>query len=64
MRTILDFRALENARYDSDIMLELSKKAHQDGRVLKTITLLTLVYLPATFVAVSTPQTPIPRHGS
>ncbi|KAI5844326.1 hypothetical protein BZA05DRAFT_174092 [Tricharina praecox] len=50
-RTILDFRALESARYDSQIMLELSQKAHQDGGALKTITLLTLVYLPATFVA-------------
>lgn len=51
-RTILDFRGLENARQDSDIMVELSKKAQRDGRALKTITLLTLVYLPATFVAV------------
>jgi len=40
-------------------MLELSQKAHQDGRALKTITLLTLVYLPATFVAVSNSQIPL-----
>ncbi|KAF8534590.1 hypothetical protein BDD12DRAFT_983751 [Trichophaea hybrida] len=50
-RTILDFRALETARRDSELIVGISKDTQRDARALKTITLLTLVYLPATFVA-------------
>lgn len=39
-------------RHENNLMLELTKKARQDTKTLKTITILTLVYLPATFVAV------------
>jgi hypothetical protein len=34
-------------------MVELTEKAQRDARTLKTITILTLIYLPASFVAVS-----------
>ncbi|OJD40786.1 magnesium transport protein transmembrane region [Diplodia corticola] len=39
------------AQTDSNRMLDLSKKAHYDSRSLKTITVLTLVYLPASFAS-------------
>lgn len=41
------------AREDAKINAIFAKKATLDGRTLKTITILTLIYLPATFVAVS-----------
>lgn len=46
---------MQLARVDSNTMLGLSKKAHYDSRSLKTITVLTLFYLPASFVSVRTP---------
>lgn len=39
-------------------MVELTKKAQMDARTLKTITILTLIYLPASFVAVSAASRP------
>lgn len=42
------------AAVDNSVMLELSKKAQRDSRTLKVITILTLLYLPASFVSVST----------
>ena len=42
------------ARDDNKIMLELSTEGRRDGRTLKTITVMTLAYLPASFVSVST----------
>jgi len=41
------------AREDAKVNIEIAKKSTQDARTLKTITILTLVYLPASFVAVS-----------
>lgn len=41
------------ARVDSNTMVDLSKKAYHDSRSLKTITVLTLIYLPASFASVS-----------
>lgn len=65
VRSILDWKALETlqdssrttaelaqlARDDSVVSGRLAQKATQDARTLKTITVLTLVYLPASFVA-------------
>jgi hypothetical protein len=41
------------ARDDSKMNTIFARKATQDGRTLKSITILTLIYLPASFVAVS-----------
>jgi hypothetical protein len=43
----------ELAKSDNDLMLKMTKKSVADARTLKTITILTLVYLPASFVSVS-----------
>ncbi|MCJ1269342.1 hypothetical protein MMC22_009234 [Lobaria immixta] len=65
VRNILDVCALKaleaNSRTTTDIsiraesgnryMLDLTEKARKDARTLKTITILTLIYLPASFVA-------------
>lgn len=40
------------AQSDNKMMLEFSRKAQNDARTLKTITVLTMVYLPASFVSV------------
>jgi len=40
------------AQSDNKLMLDLSRKAQNDARVLKTITILTMIYLPASFVSV------------
>lgn len=69
IQTVLDFRAaaaVQNtseksndiarlAREDNERMLDISRKAARDGRTLKSITILTLVYLPASFAAVGPP---------
>ncbi|MCJ1461417.1 hypothetical protein MMC07_000014 [Pseudocyphellaria aurata] len=39
------------AQEDNRIMLALSREGRRDGRTLKTITVLTLAYLPASFVS-------------
>ncbi|KAI5844330.1 hypothetical protein BZA05DRAFT_409775 [Tricharina praecox] len=54
-RTILDFTAMQSARHESESMLVLSQKGQRDSRTMKNITLLALVFLPATFVAVRNP---------
>lgn len=41
------------ARKDSVVTLGLSRRAVEDSRALKIIAVLTLFYLPASFVAVS-----------
>lgn len=41
------------AQQDNKMMLKFSEKAQRDARVLRTITILTVVYLPVSFVAVS-----------
>ena len=41
------------AAVDTSVMLELSRKSRSDSRTLKVITVLTLLYLPASFVSVS-----------
>jgi hypothetical protein len=40
------------AQNQNMLMLDLTKKAAMDAETLKTITLLTLIYLPASFVSV------------
>ncbi|KAF2099469.1 hypothetical protein NA57DRAFT_74969 [Rhizodiscina lignyota] len=66
-RTILDFRCLASLQHNSHvmtdistlsrdenvIMLDLTRKAARDTDIMKWITFLTLVYLPASFAAVS-----------
>ncbi|KAF8246383.1 hypothetical protein K440DRAFT_685320 [Wilcoxina mikolae CBS 423.85] len=49
IRTILDFREVDAAR-------KLAAKAQRDSKTLKTIAMLTLIYLPATFAAVRSPS--------
>lgn len=77
VRNILDVCALKaleaNSRTTTDIsiraesgnryMLDLTQKARKDARTLKTITILTLIYLPASFVAVGIPFSPWLNHG-
>jgi hypothetical protein len=46
----------ELAKSDNNLMLKMTKKSVADARTLKTITILTLVYLPASFVSVSRPR--------
>src|SRR5277367_464177 len=46
----------ELAKSDNNLMLKMTKKSVTDARTLKTITILTLVYLPASFVSVSCPK--------
>ena len=41
------------AQSDNNLMVDLTKKSAADARTLKTITILTLIYLPASFVSVS-----------
>ena len=43
----------ELAQKDNQLMLKLTAEAQRDARTLKTITLLTMAYLPASFVSVS-----------
>jgi len=43
----------ELAKDDNDLMVEMTKKSQADARTLKSITILTLFYLPASFVSVS-----------
>lgn len=38
---------------ENALVVELTKKASQDTNIVKTLTLVTLVYLPASFAAVS-----------
>lgn len=62
LRTIIDFRALENARKDNEIMMGLSQQAREDNKIMvalsRMITLLTIIYVPLTFAAVSLPHCP------
>jgi hypothetical protein len=67
MQNIIAFRGLEAlkksgnmsteiarlAQSDNKLMLEHAEKSQQDARTLKTITILTMIYLPASFVSVS-----------
>jgi hypothetical protein len=41
------------AQADNKLMLDLASKSHRDAKTLKTITILTMIYLPASFVSVS-----------
>jgi hypothetical protein len=41
------------AQSDNKMMIDLAIKSRDDARTLKTITILTMVYLPAAFVSVS-----------
>jgi hypothetical protein len=41
------------SRTENAMILELTQKASRDTDTLKTLTLLTLIYLPASLVAVS-----------
>lgn len=46
---------------ENAMILELTQKASRDTDTLKTLTLLTLIYLPASFVAVSSSRSSLPR---
>lgn len=72
---MLDFRCLASLQSNSQvvtelatlskdenkIMLQLTSKAARDTDIMKWITFLTLVYLPASFAAVSPPNL-VKRH--
>jgi hypothetical protein len=50
----------EEARIDNVAMIQLSKQAAEDSRAIRVITIITVVFLPATVVSVSTrPNGPI-----
>ena len=63
----MDFRCLANLEnnsvkmteitslslYESAMMSRVTKRAAKDTKIMKTLTILALVYLPASFVAVS-----------
>jgi hypothetical protein len=67
MQDIIAFRGLEAlntsstntieiarlTQSDNELMLDLTRKSQRDARTLKTITILTMIYLPASFVSVS-----------
>lgn len=67
MNNIISFRSLDDSRINSghtaEILqlaqdenkeiMDISISAREDTKTLKTITILTLVYLPASFVSVS-----------
>lgn len=46
-------RMAESAQDDNFVMREISKSTKLDSEAMKTIAFLTMLYLPATFVAVS-----------
>ena len=41
------------AQSDNKVMLHLAAKSREDAQTLKTITIVTMIYLPAAFVSVS-----------
>lgn len=51
MRRITDLGYQDNALYN-DLILELTEKSAKDADVLKNLTMLASIYLPAMFVAV------------
>lgn len=51
MRRITDLGRQDNAFYN-DLILGLTEKSARDADVLKTLTMLASIYLPAMFVAV------------
>src|ERR1700712_1848875 len=51
------------AQIDNKRMVRFSRKAQNDARVLRTITVLTMVYLPASFVAQMLSMGYITVHG-
>ena len=46
------------AQSDNKLMIDLTTKSREDAQTLKTITILTMIYLPAAFVSVSGPAIP------
>jgi Mg2+ and Co2+ transporter CorA len=52
------------AQEENNLTSKLAKQASEDTKTLKTITILTLIYLPATFVAVSPHPIEIWRNSS
>jgi hypothetical protein len=60
MQNIIDFRGLEALKTSSEMSTELSRlaqknaeKSQKDARTITTITIFTMIYLPASFVSVS-----------
>lgn len=48
----------QDARWESQAMRNLTEKATRDAAAVKVLTIITLVYLPATVVSVSGPAAP------
>jgi len=60
MQNIIDFRGLEALKTNSEMATEISRlvlanaeKSQKDSRTITTITIFTMIYLPASFVSVS-----------
>lgn len=49
----MTIKIMSLAQSDNQLMVDLTKKAQNDAKTLKTITILTMVFLPASFVSVS-----------
>ena len=49
----MTIKIMSLAQSDNQLMVDLTKKAQGDAKTLKTITILTMVFLPASFVSVS-----------
>lgn len=49
----MSIKIMSLAQSDNQLMVDLTKKAQNDAKTLKTITILTMVFLPASFVSVS-----------
>jgi hypothetical protein len=49
----MSIKIMSLAQSDNQLMVDLTKKAQNDAKTLRTITILTMVFLPASFVSVS-----------
>ncbi|OCL12990.1 hypothetical protein AOQ84DRAFT_385717 [Glonium stellatum] len=47
----MTIKIMSLAQSDNQLMVDLTKKAHKDAKTLKTITILTMIFLPASFVS-------------
>lgn len=53
----------EEARQENTTMRKLTEKSTQDAAAVKVLTMITLVYLPATVVSVSAPRASLWLHS-
>lgn len=63
IRDLIALRSSHHAATETENMRRLTAQSTREARTVKAIALVTLIYLPATFVAVSLPPTP-PSHAA